>query len=157
VIDLLTARARNLHLKVNYVSVIGFGGVVQEGKLGGWDRERGEIQVLAREKGGRVFVLAHELMHAELADAYEDRPADCSFSGTLEGEEVIHSATESCLEALGVQGYREFCMRTGRGYRSLAQLQAEAPQLGRLSAWLADLCFGVWQMDVVEAIEAGEI
>jgi hypothetical protein len=156
-IDLLTARARSMGLSVAYVSVINFGDGAQMGRLGGWDARRQEIQIMAREKRGRVFLLAHELMHAELAQAYEWRPSGCAITSILEMEEVVHSATESCLETLGVSGYRAFCKRTGREYHSRGQLSAGQPRLGELSTWLSELCMDVWRGDMIEAIEAGEI
>ena len=123
------------------------------GRLGGWDFKRREIQIQQGVKQGRVFILAHELMHAELAFSYEERPEGCFIEGILEMEEVVHSATERCLEEMGVGGYREFCTKTGREYRSLAQLQTEAPRLGLLSEWLSGWCAIVWQGEETDLSE----
>ena len=134
-IELLSAHAQRRGLEVVYVSRVSFGVDAPAGKLGGWDAQRRQIQVLSSlSRQEKAFVLAHELVHAELAWEQQD-------SGLIrdegEMEMVVHCATEGWLAELGLSGYREFCVGRERDYPQQSELRQQRPELAALSENLA--------------------
>lgn len=102
--------------------------------MGGWDGRRSEVQVLARlSSSEKVFVLAHELTHAEMAIGYEEEAKTAGVKRVEDMEAVVHCACESWLRAMGVEGYWEFCCANGRTYLRREDLEVLYPLLASLS------------------------
>jgi hypothetical protein len=124
-----------LGLSVAYTSTISTNGQARPGAMGGWDQKRGEVQVLSRLTAQeKLFVLTHELTHAELALGYLDEAEAAGLKTVDEMEAVVHCASESLLCEVGLgEAYREFCDENARWYLPLTELRASEPLLASLS------------------------